>query len=250
MDIQRDIDILEFPIDGLAAYWLAIKKLVGDKRNFKPLLEEAEHTSEPFIQHLLENMAFEVPDSRLRHLAEVRGRGILKAIEVKHDLMRVALLDIAASENPRKTLNKMTAQFTVPPISEENAFALVQDMGKVAGGKKKAEGQGAYFNVDHRVKFDQLIVALLFFVGWARREGKLACQPLLTHVRSSFFVDGLSLVIDGFDAPFVRKRLRVHRETILDETRLKMEMSVDMASAIRDRESYEDVFRIAKAYIS
>ena len=249
MDIQRDIDILEFPIDGLAAYWLAIKKLVGDKRNFKPLLEEAEHTGEPFIQHLLENMAAEVPETRLRHLAEVRGRGILKTIKVKHDLMRVVLLDIAASENPRKTLTKMAAQFTTSPIEEENAFALVQEMGKLAAGKKKAEGQESYFNVDHRVKYDQLIVALLFFASWARREGKLACQPFLTHVRSSFFADGLSLVIDGFDAPFVRKRLRVHRETILDETRLKMEMSVDMASAIRGRESYEDVFRVAKAYL-
>ncbi len=250
MDIQRDIDILEFPIDGLAAYWLAIKKLVGDKRNFKPLFEEAEYTTEPFIQHLLENMAGEVPESRLRHLAEVRGRGLLKAVKVKHDLMRVALLDIAASENPRKSLTKMTAQFTISPIDEEKAFALVQEMSKVATGKKKAEGQDSYFNVDHRVNYDQLIVALLFFVGWARREGKLACQPFLTHVRSSFFVDGLSLVIDGFDAPFVRKRLRVHREAILDEARLKMEMSVDMASAIRGRESYEDVFRVAKAYLS
>lgn len=37
MSIQRDFDMVEIPLEGVAAYWLSIKKLVEGKRNFKQL---------------------------------------------------------------------------------------------------------------------------------------------------------------------------------------------------------------------
>ena len=47
-------DIIEIPLEGVAAYWLSIKKLADEKRSFKPLGEEAEYTSEPYIRYLLD----------------------------------------------------------------------------------------------------------------------------------------------------------------------------------------------------
>lgn len=31
-DIKHDFDLLEMPVEGVAAYWLSLKKLVGNKK--------------------------------------------------------------------------------------------------------------------------------------------------------------------------------------------------------------------------
>ncbi|MGE4296715.1 MAG: hypothetical protein AB7E47_01685 [Desulfovibrionaceae bacterium] len=248
MDVQKDFDILEFPFVGVAAYWLSIKKLVGAKRNVKALEEEAAYTSEPYIKYLLELCFSDLDDQRVRMLMAVRRDVQLDTIRRKFDLMRMALVDVADSENPRKTLAKMSAQFTVQELTEEKAFAYAQDLAKVASGK--SNNHAAFFNVDHRLKPDKLMVTLLFYVMWARREGKLALQPFLRHIRSEYFAEGLSLVADGFEAPFVRKRMRVQRDVILDEARLKMDMSAELCMGIRHRLTYEDLFRMTKAYLA
>jgi len=247
METPHDFDIVEIPLEGIAAYWLSLKKLVEGKKNFKVLEPEVEHTSEPYIAHLLEALCTNMEDGTARHLAKVKREALLAALQRKLDLMRMTLLDILASENPRKTLAKMAAQYATAPVNEEKAFQLVQEM------VRQAQNPGErplIFNVDHKLKPEQLIVVLLFYVSWARKGGKMTCQPFLEFIRSEFFNDGLALVIDGFDGPFVRKRLRVHRDAILAEARLKMEMSADMSRAIRDKFSYEDVFRVAKAYMT
>ena len=248
MDVQKDFDILEFPIEGVAAYWLSIKKLVGAKRNAKVLEEEAAYTSEPYIKYLLELCFSEIDDQRVRALMVVRRDVQLGTVRRKFDLMRMALVDVAESENPRKTLAKMSAQFTVQELTEEKAFGFAQDLAKVAGSKLAEHA--AFFNVDHRLKPEKLMVTLLFYVMWARREGKMALQPFLTHIRSEFFAEGLSLVADGFEAPFVRKRMRVQRDAILEETRLKMDMAAELCLGIRHRLTYEDLFRMAKAFMA
>jgi hypothetical protein len=243
----REFDIVEIPLEGVAAYWLSLKKIVEGKKNFKGLEPEVEHTQEPYINHLLEGMCANLPDPLFRKLAVFKREALLDALQSKFDLIRMGLLDILASENPRKTLAKMTAQYATAPINEEKAFQLVQEMIRQAANPGE---RPRIFNVDHKLKPEQLIVALLFYVAWARKEGKMALQPFLEFVRCEFFRDGLALVIDGFDAPFVRKRLRVHRDAILASARLKMEMSAEMSCGIRDRYEYEDVFRIAKAFMS
>ncbi len=245
MDILRDFDIIEIPLEGVAAYWLSIKKLVDEKRSFKPLGEEAEYTSEPYIKYLLDVVFSKLSPARVQELATLKRMAMLEEFARKVNLMRISLMDIATGENPRKSLAKMTAQYAKAPLGEEKAFELVQELVKQA--QKNPSETPAFFSIDHRQKPEQLMVSLLFYVFWSRRKGKFACQPLLELVSSAFFQDGLSLVIDGFDAPFVRKRLKIHKQALLQESRVKMELSEKMSLAIREKYSYDDVFRIAKA---
>lgn len=247
MAIQRDFDIIEIPLEGVAAYWLSIKKLVDEKRSFKPLGEEADYTSEPYIKHLLDVVFSKLPLARVQELAELKRAAMLEEFTRKINLMRISLMDIATGENPRKSLAKMTAQYARASLNEEKAFELVQEL--VRQAQKNPGETPSFFSIDHRQKPEQLMVSLLFYVFWSRRKGKFACQPLLELVTSAIFHDGLSLVIDGFDAPFVRKRLKIHKQALLQDARVKMELSEKMSIAIREKYSYEDVFRTAKAYL-
>ncbi len=247
MVIQRDNDLVEIPLEGVAAYWLSLKKLVDAKRGAKLLEDEASYTGEPFIKYLLEVISSEDNEHMAARLGAVKRDCLLALLTRRFDLMRMALLDVATGENPRKTLAKMTAQFTHPPLNEESAFQLAQEM--VQQATDGIADKGRYFNVDHKLKDDRLMVTLLFYQLWARREGKRACQPFLEFIDSNYFCDGLALVIDGFDAPFVRKRLRVHRDVILAETRVKMELCLELSLALRQKLTYEDVFRVARAYL-
>ncbi len=247
MDIQRDFDIIEIPLEGVAAYWLSIKKLVDEKRSFKPLREEADYTSEPYIKYLLDVVFSKLSIARTQDLATLKRNATLEELSRKINLMRISLMDIAMGENPRKSLAKMTAQYARAALNEEKAFELVQEL--VRQAQKNPAETPAFFSIDHRQKPEQLMVSLLFYVFWSRRKGKFACQPLLELVSSAVFHDGLSLVIDGFDAPFVRKRLKIHKAVLLQDAQIKMEISEKMSIAIREKLSYEDVFRIAKAYL-
>ncbi len=245
MDIERDFDMVEIPVEGVAAYWLAISKLLEGKKNSKILEKEAEYTSEPYIRHLLELCLTSLPDERLLELAAAKRDTLLAELARKFDLMRLTLLDMTANENPRKTLAKMTAKFAAPPVSEDRAIELAQELSQAEPGQNPR-----LYNVDHRMKNEQLVVALLFYAGMARREGKMALADFLEFVHSTFFTEGVHLVVDGFDGPFVRKRLRVHKEAILDEARHKMDMAAQLCVAVRGRLSYEDVFRVARSYMA
>lgn len=248
MAMQRDKDLVDIPMEGVAAYWLSLRKLMDGKRSVKLLEDEAAYTGEPFIKYLLEVVFSEDSEHVADRLGAVKRDCLLALLTRKFDLMRMALLDVATGENPRKTLAKMTAQFTHPPLNEEKAFQLAQEMVQQAG--EGIADKGRYFNVDHKLKDDRLMVTLLFYQLWARREGKRACQPFLEFIESNYYCDGLALVIDGFDAPFVRKRLRVHRDTILAETRMKMELCLELSLALRQKLAYDDVFRVARAYLA
>lgn len=246
----RDMDLTELPLEGVAAYWLSLKKLVGSKKSFKDLEKEAEYTNEPYIGYLLDTVFGELGEERVRHLAGLRQQVLLADLGRKMDLMRLAVMDIAANENPRKTLAKMTAKYDVPPLNEEKAMAMLQELTKTASNRKSAAANARLFNAHHRLKDEQLMVMLLFYVNWSRREGKIGCEPFLEFIGSEFFADGLAMVVDGFDTPFVRKRLRVHRDSILRSTAMKMEMSLEMCLGIRNRYSYDDLFRVAKAFMT
>lgn len=249
MDIQRDFDIVEIPVEGIAAYWLSIHKLLDAKRNAKTLEREAEYTSEPFIRHLLELSSSSFDEPRFRALAERKRDTLLLELSRRLDLMRLALLDMIGNENPRRTLAKMTAKFAAPPMSDDRALELAQELGAAAGDGAAAGENPRLFNVDHKLRNDQLLVVLLFYACWTRKEGKMALAGFLEFIRSAFFLEGLALVADGFDGPFVRKRMRVHRDAILEETRLKMDMSTEMCLGVRQKLSYEELFRIARAFM-
>ena len=43
----QELDILEMPFEGLAAYWLSIKKIMDTKKGRAIVDEEIAHTDEP-----------------------------------------------------------------------------------------------------------------------------------------------------------------------------------------------------------
>lgn len=245
---KKDFDLVLVPMEGVVTYWLSLSKLLGGSRKIaRQVGEEAQYTSEPFVHHLLEIAFNELPEQHIRRMAQAKKSVLLESLSRRLNLMRMSLLDILAAENPRKTLAKMTAQYTHPPLNEEKAFRFAQDLTALA--EKDPNERPEYFNVDHRLKVDQLMVVLLFYVLWSRREGKRNLGAFTKYVASPFFRDGLALVVDGFDGPFVRKRLRAHRQAILDDVGMKMDASVDMALAIRNRLDYDRVFEVGKSYM-
>lgn len=245
---KKDFDLVLVPMEGVVAYWLSLSKLLGTARKVaKQVGEEAQYTSEPFIHHLLEVAFSDAPEPFVRRLGQAKRDALLDSLGRKLDLMRMSILDIVAAENPRKTLAKMTAQYTFPPLNEEKAFRYVQDLAAMA--EKDPAERAEYFNVDHRLKVEQLIVVLLFYVLWSRREGKRNLARFSKLITTPFYRDGLALVVDGFDGPFVRKRLQAHRQSILADVGMKMDASLEMALAIRNRMEYERVFEVGKSFM-
>lgn len=249
---RRDFDILDIPMEGVAAYWLSLHKLLEPNKKLrnasKQISKEAEYTTEPLVRFLLDGLANEMEPKDMRRLGEARAAMLLEATASRLRLMRVTLMDMATAENPRKTLSKLTAHHPTPVIEEETAFTLAQQLVSLASDEDWG-AKAHYFQVDHRLKDDKLIVALLFHALWVRREGRHAARQFLPHVHSVFFQQGLSLYIDGFEAPFLRKRLKVHQAAILANAGRKMACSVELATAITRRLPYEVTFSMAKAWL-
>jgi len=247
METSKDLDILELPTEGIAAYWLSIKKLMDANRNQKFIKDEIEHTSEHFIKYLLEVGFSRMEDGLVRKLAGIKKRTILKDIRRKIDLMRIILLGIATNENPQKILVRIISKFPISPVNEKQTFDLAKELYDKL--KNDALGDHEYLNIDHRIKIENLIVRLLFYAILSRRDGRDACQKLLENIRSMFFAEGLSLIIDGFDHDFIKHRLTLQKKEIMHATNLKMDMAMEMCLGIRNKMTYDEVFTIAKSYM-
>lgn len=246
-DQARDIDLFGMPLEGVAAYWLSLKKLVGGSRNFKVLVREAEFTAEPFIHHLLD-LAFNsrVDDAHVRAFASIKGDVICQEQDKRLDLMRIAVMDVVDGENPHRTYARMAARLLAMPIDAERALTYAQELLRLALEKEPSE---SYFIINNRHQDDKLIVTLLFYVVLARHHGRIACRPFMEHQQCRFFGDALSLVVDGFDAPFVRKWMKRHKDILLADLRHKMSMSIELCIGMRNRMDYEDIYRAAQSFI-
>lgn len=239
------------PMRGLAAYWLSLKRLIDEKKHVRILEDEAQNAQEPFIAHLLDLAVSDIEAAGMRILCETRMASELDLFSRKLDLMRVAVLDMAAGENPRRTLVKMTAHFAKAPIGEEKAFRLAQDLAGQAAKtlKDKTTPDKTLYDVHYHLLDDRLMTVLLFYVLFARREGKPSLKDFAPLVSAGFFQDGLALVVDNFDVPFVRKRLSVHKRSLVEELARKMRLSIDLCLGLRNRLGYDNLFRIAKSYV-
>lgn len=254
MPEKTGFNLAQFPLEGVAAYWLSLARIAGEKNKtaLKLFEEELAYPGDQFIRQLLQLAMTEWPEADLRKLIGIKREAALKDLRIRLDLMRVTLIDMAAQENPRKSLVKVQAQFIVPPLEDEKAASLAQEMYKVATGKKAlpdGADRAAFFNVELTQKPDDLLVGLLFYVIYSRREGKQACEAMLPNIHSDFFRTGLSLVIDGFDEPFIRKTMRVHRNRVLEDAGEKMDMCVEMCLAMRAKKPYNYVFELARAWL-
>ncbi len=247
MENQHELDILEMPFEGLAAYWLSIKKIMDAKKSRAILDEEISHTVEPYILHLLETVFSNLSRNMVRRLARVKRDTQLDDYGTKIDLMRLAVFAIASGENPRITLVRMDSKFAHPLMTEDRAFDMATAMFDAI--KPKGVDLDILLSVDHKIKADRLLVKLLFFVMYARREGRQNLEKFIPHMGSRFFSEGVSLGIDNFEADFLAYHLEGIRDRTIIETKRKMDMALEMALAIRDKLPYDDVFRIARAYM-
>jgi len=247
MEIPQELDILEMPFEGLAAYWLSIKKIMDAKKGRAILDEEIAHTDEPFILHLLETVFSNLGRNMIRRLARVKRDVQIDDYRVKIDLMRLAVFAIASGENPRKTLVRMDSKFAQPLMTEERALDMATAMFDAI--KPQGVDLDTLLSVDHKLVPDRLLVKLLFFVMYARREGKQNLDRFIPHMGSRFFSEGVSLAIDNFEADFLAHHMEEIRDRTMVETGRKMDMALEMALAIRDKLAYDDIFRIARAYM-
>jgi hypothetical protein len=247
MEKPQELDILEMPIEGLAAYWLSIKKIMDAKKGRTILDEEIAHTVESYILHLLETVFSDLGRDMVRRLARVKRDIQLDDYKTKIDLMRLAVFAIASGENPRITLVRMDSKFAHPLMSEDRAFDMATAMFDAI--KPKGVDLDILLSVDHKIQVDRLLVKLLFFSMYARREGKQNLERFIPHMGSRFFSEGVSLAIDNFEADFLAHHLEEIRDRTIIETKRKMDMALEMALAIRDKLAYEDIFRIARTYM-
>lgn len=247
MEKPQELDILEMPFEGLAAYWLSIKKILDSKKGRSIIDEEIANTDEPFILHLLETVFSKLEIDVVRRLAETKKTVQLEDYERKIDLMRLAVYAIASGENPRITLVRMDSKFARPLMTETKVFDMATAMFDAI--KPKGVDMDTLLSVNHKLMSDRLLVKLLFFVMFARRESKQNLEPFLPHMGSRFFAEGVSLAIDNFEADFLAKHMESIRDRTIIETGRKMDMALEMALAIRQKLSYDDVFRIARAYM-
>lgn len=247
MEKPQELDILEMPFEGLAAYWLSIKKIMDAKKGRAILDEEISHTDEPFILHLLETVFSSLNKERVRRLGRVKRDIQIDDYRTKIDLMRLAVFAIASSENPRVTLVRMDSKFAHPLMTEDRAFDMATAMFDAI--KPKGVDLDILLSVDHKLTADRLLVKLLFFVMYARREGRENLERFIPHMGSRFFSEGVSLAIDNFESDFLAYHLEGIRDRVIVETGRKMDMALEMAIGIRDKLAYDDVFRIARAYM-
>lgn len=110
---------------------------------------------------------------------------LLEDFKRKLDLMRIAAYAIASGENPRMTLVRMDSKFASPLITEDKALDMATAMFNAI--KPKGVDLNILLSVDHKNVADRLLVKLLFYVMYARREGKQNLDRFMPYLGSRFF---------------------------------------------------------------
>ena len=239
----QDLDLVEIPMEGVAAYWLSLKKVQKGKVNPKLIQNEAEYTSEPYIQYMLQLLLSQFKEEVIDKLARIKKDTISKDLQRKLTLISIGLLGIAAQENPQQVLVRIISKFSISPIEEKKIFQAAQNMLQTEESKQKV------VDVDHRLKIENLISNLIFYCMLCRRQGKEASQPFMEQIRSFYFREGLHLILDGFKQDFIKYRLNLQKNEIIQETRRKMDLSKEMCLGLKNNYNYDDLFKIANAFL-
>lgn len=239
----KDLDLLEIPLEGVAAYWLSLKRITKTKKFGKVIAEEAEYTSEAYIKHLLDLSLSSFESAQISKYARIKQETIIKDLQRKLIIISIGLLGIAAKENPQQVLVRIISKFPISPVVEKQIFSKAQSL------LDRLTDTTMVVDIDHRMHLETLISHLIFYCMLSRRKGREACRPLLQEVRSLYFCDGMTLIVDGFDTDFIKYRLNLQKEAILYETRRKMEMALEMCLSLKNNDSYDDMFRIARSFL-
>ncbi len=239
----NELDIVEIPIEAVAAFWLSIKKIARKKWE-KIAQEEEKYTSEPFIKHILGLILSGFDDNKVYRLAEYKMKTLLKEFQRRFIIISIGLLGISSKENPRQVLIRIMSKFPLPPTTDNKIYKNAQLL-----LKSLEQGENTFVDIYHRHHPEILITNLLFYSMLSRRKGVGFCLEKSKGVRSHIFRDGLSLIADGFETEFIKYRLNLQQREILYDTEQKMKMSIEMALAVRNRVSYEDMFKIANSFM-
>lgn len=244
----RDLDLMEMPLEGVAAYWLSVKKTLDSKKKGDPFLaEEARQTREPHIRFLLELAASSFSPAHCEDLATVRKKNVLAELHRKYVLMAIGLLGIVSKENPQKVMIRFLSKFHIAPIFEKQVFEVAQVMLKNLDNTELNKAK--FLNIDHNLKIEALIINLIFYCMLARRNGVESLFEFQEYISSQYFKDGLALIRDGFDHDFVKFRLNLVKKEILETLEMKMDLSMRMMSAIMSGAPFADLCLVAKAYL-
>jgi hypothetical protein len=249
-DTGAGLDMRGMPREGLAAYWLSLKKLLDDGGGRDLFAQEAGHTPAPFVQYLLSLATAELDEEHMRSLAATKKRSLLLERQRSFASMRKAVLGIAAGESPRATLITMLGCWPHPLIAEARAGELAQTMLHALDAKQ--EGAEALLAVDTRTKPDRLLVKLNCLAMLARRGGPGGPGSLadwLPLMREPLLSEGLSLVIDNFESRFVESHMQRMQDEILAEMDLKMDLATDMALGLVAGMNYAQLALVAGAYL-
>ncbi len=244
----KEFDLMEMPLEGVAAFWLSVKKTMDSKnKGDEFLLEEAKHTREPHIRFLLELAASSFSPARCEELSLVRKKNILAELHRKYVLMAIGLLGIVSKENPQKVMIRFLSKFHIAPIFEKQVFEVAQVMLKNLDNAELNKTK--FLNIDHKLKIEALIINLIFYCMLARRNGPEHLLEFQEFISSQYFKDGLALICDGFDYDFVKYRLNLVKKEILESMEMKMDLSMRMMSAIKSGTPFGDLYLIAKAFL-
>jgi len=247
-DAPKEFDLMEMPLEGVAAFWLSVKKTMDSKKKGDEfLLEEAKHTHEPHVRFLLELAASTFAPERCEELAQIRKKNILAELHRKYVLMAIGLLGIVSKENPQKVMIRFLSKFHIAPIFEKQVFEVAQVMLKNLDNAELNKTK--FLNIDHKLKIEALIINLIFYCMLARRNGAEHLLEFQEYISSRYFKDGLALICDGFDYDFVKFRLNLVKKEILESLEMKMDLSMHMMSAIKSGTPFADLYLIAKAYL-
>lgn len=243
--MSSDFDLLEMPVEAVLAYWLSIKKVIQNKGN-DFLREERENTSEPFIRHVLGLLQSSLSPEMVEKFGLIKKQAIIRDLQRKFILMSISILGMATSENPQKVLIRIISKFPISPIYEKQVFDAAATV-----LKKMDEGslnRDKFLNIDHRMKIESLIINLIIYNMLARRQGNRELGEFISHIRSFYFAEGLSLIIDGFDYDFIKHRMNLQKGEILELTESKMDMSLYLCSGIKSGLSYNDLQLMGSSY--
>jgi hypothetical protein len=245
--LPSDFDLLEIPLEGLAAYWLTLKKSIGGKKGARIVQEELSIMEEPFMRHLLEIGFSSFNAEQIRRFATIKKETILNDLKRKLYLMLIALMGIYNKENPQQILIRIISRFPISPVLEKEVFDTAQGMlqSHLSGQPIAPE----MVSLRHSMEAQEMIVSLIFFSMLIRRKGVEECAPFLSGLRSPLFSEGLSLIIDKFEYDFIKHRLNLQKNEILQDTQIKMDMAMELCVAIRDDMAYEDLLRIAHSFM-
>ncbi|WP_456324779.1 hypothetical protein [Desulfonauticus submarinus] len=240
----KDFDLVEMPLEGVVVYWLSLAKIFS-RRNV--LEDELNLTTEPYIKFLLKLLKSKLDANQCLELAKVKRNNFLEDLEKKLTLMSISILGMATRENPQKVLIRFISKYPLSLIYEQKIIQAAKEVvANIHLSNFKKEG---FLNIDHRMDPEKLMINLMVYNFLERRVEHDKLRDCLEYVRSLYFAEGLSLIVDGFEYDFVKYRLNLQKKEIIFHTRNKMKVSAELCVGLKKGFSYDDLSLIAQAYL-